>query len=583
MSENWSSVNPKVNIEAEFLEIINDFSDPLEIVREAISNSIDSGASEIRITFRVDDDVLIIEFEDDGNGMSSDDLEAFWGLGFSTAREVKNQNPEKRLEIIGEKGHGTKIFLRSTRVHVITYHSSGIYESVCDEPLKNLISGRVHEPKTRRIESDSSSRKGTKITISGYNRNQRSKFSQVTVKDYILWFTKVGSIELMFDIDRLKNFRVYLKCLDHHKDHEIVNFGHVFPDENSDIDAIFNEHGENAADLYVKYFKKEGSLHDYPEIQYQIFISVEGDEAKRKYNKLIRQRLKKGGEGQYRVSDRYGIWLCKDYIPVTRVNEWVRGFGTGSNSVTLLHGFVNCQALKLTANRGTVANTNPDILYALEMAVADMLEEIDLFIMKKDIYTLKELQEEVVTSRKEEADWHARTKRFPNRNSARIASKDGSNIFQILEPSNEAELFALYMLVYAIYGKEMFDFSPVDYNTHRGIDMIVSNSDTNIILEGQYSYLELKHTLGLEINHGFKNLRYIMCWDFAKAITNNAIVNSTVDNANSEWRLEVVLPEDQNSKITRYFLVSRVKRHKIEIIRLKELLDSGFGIKFDRK
>lgn len=58
------------------------------------------------------------------------------------------------------------------------------------------------------------------------------------------------------------------------------------------------------------------------------------------------------------MADRYGIYLCKDFVPVQRVNDWITGFGTGSNSYVMLHGFINCQKLKLTANRGSVANTN---------------------------------------------------------------------------------------------------------------------------------------------------------------------------------------------------------------------------------
>lgn len=37
---------------------------------------------------------------------------------------------------------------------------------------------------------------------------------------------------------------------------------------------------------------------------------------------------------------------------------WITGFGTESNSYVMLHEFINCQKLKLTANRGSVANTN---------------------------------------------------------------------------------------------------------------------------------------------------------------------------------------------------------------------------------
>lgn len=44
-------INPKVDTTQEFIEIANDFSNPLDIVREAISNSFDAGAKLIEIYF----------------------------------------------------------------------------------------------------------------------------------------------------------------------------------------------------------------------------------------------------------------------------------------------------------------------------------------------------------------------------------------------------------------------------------------------------------------------------------------------------------------------------------------------------
>src|SRR5436190_131298 len=109
-SPQWQEVHPQVNSEAEFLEIASDFGNPLEIVREAISNSIDATATEIRIAFNVEEldgaATLVIEIEDNGTGMTLDVLSRnFWGLGYSNSREDKVK--------IGEKGHGTKIYLRS--------------------------------------------------------------------------------------------------------------------------------------------------------------------------------------------------------------------------------------------------------------------------------------------------------------------------------------------------------------------------------------------------------------------------------------------------------------------------------------
>ena len=86
MTENWYDIKPEVNEFSEFLEIASDFGDPLEVIREAISNSFDAGATFIKIGFAVPVingyTKLVIELEDDGCGMSRDVLEKnFWALG----------------------------------------------------------------------------------------------------------------------------------------------------------------------------------------------------------------------------------------------------------------------------------------------------------------------------------------------------------------------------------------------------------------------------------------------------------------------------------------------------------------------
>ncbi|SFD95042.1 hypothetical protein SAMN05428981_102467 [Bacillus sp. OV194] len=50
---NEFTIRPKVDETQEFIEIANDFSNPLELVREAISNSFDAKANKIWISFEV--------------------------------------------------------------------------------------------------------------------------------------------------------------------------------------------------------------------------------------------------------------------------------------------------------------------------------------------------------------------------------------------------------------------------------------------------------------------------------------------------------------------------------------------------
>jgi hypothetical protein len=44
----YAAVAPAVNVSAEFFEIVHDFGDALELVREAISNSLDAEVKELK-------------------------------------------------------------------------------------------------------------------------------------------------------------------------------------------------------------------------------------------------------------------------------------------------------------------------------------------------------------------------------------------------------------------------------------------------------------------------------------------------------------------------------------------------------
>jgi hypothetical protein len=559
----WTQVEPRVSSAAEFLEIVNDFGNPLEIVREAISNSIDARATWIKISADVREldgnKRLVITFLDDGEGMSREVLsQDFWGLGFSKSRE--------RRDAVGEKGHGTKIFLRSESVAVRTQAKTGSLASECERPFAALYSGHLHSPRVAEI-PDFMEHTGTEITITGYNDNERSMFVQDIVTDYILWFTKVGSVERIFGQNTFASFKTHLKCLDR-DDLEEIPFGHRFPDENSDIERLFEREGTRAAGLYVKrYVWKGRRLEGHPEITYDVVISVEGDDAKRAYNPMIRER-RDAKLGTYRVADRYGLWLCKHYIPVMHVNDWVTGFGSGSNAFVLLHAFVNCQEFHLTANRGDIANRDPRMMNEMRAAVKALLDQVDNELASNDLYTLRGWQEEEKTLKQETADFDRRTKNLRNRKTARLGS------IQLLEPENESELFGLFITIYSLQ-PGLFEFEPLDYDTRRGIDIIARNKSNNLITEGEFWYVELKYALKSAFNHAFKHLRWIMCWDFDKNVG-----EGTTFQGIEETDIRSLVTSKDDDGLPLYFLDSKTQPHKIQVIRLREFLKDRLHVEF---
>lgn len=558
----WESIIPRVNESAEFLEIASDFGNPMEVFREALHNAYDWGATTFIIKISVESiggqDKLVIELSDNGVGMSKDTIvNNFWNLGNSKSRDNK--------KAIGEKGHGTKIYLRSDRVLVKTNDGNCSYESECEGAFFNLNEGKVHAPKVR--ESEEVYPRGTFVRIEGYNGNQRAQLKQSILKDYLYWYTVLGTVENQFPGRQLRDFKVYLQALDQEEPEELTS-GHLFAKENRNINELFDKYGEEAADYYVKkYIYADQTLETMPEIKFDVVIYFEGDEAKRTYNPMIKMR-KSTSNGTYKVSDRYGLWLCKDFVPIQRINEWITTFGTGSNSFGLLHGFINCQKLKLTANRGTIANTNAQIIFELRNAVQGIIEEINIDLYKHDVMTLRKWKEEAKTARFEAAAFNKRKELITQKKYFII---DGRTF---LAPRNEAELYGIFISLYTLYPDD-FDFEPLDYDESAGIDLLARNKSQNKISDCEFWYVELKYQLGTaEFNHSFSNIRYIVCWELASKMKDGSILRTSVED---ETRTLHIVP-GTNDGMNTYYLDSDNSLIKIKVICLKDYVTKKLDI-----
>lgn len=265
---------PKVDETQEFIEIANDFSNPLDIVREGISNAFDAKANKVEIIFSVlnefGEKILNIEIIDNGVGMNEDGLQSFFDLGNSTRRNDESA--------IGEKGHGTKVYLNSSEIKVMTTRNGKSLTAIVKEPYKSLFNRQI--PEVNVFEEDGRGMSdGTHIKIKGYNKNRRDMFTHEILKDYILWFTKFGSFEKEIAKLDLQNCELKLKGLN--KEHsEIIKYGHIFPEENSNVEKLFERHIVRAREYYCKKIVRKGQLKNFPEIKYDAIFCVEGNKVK---------------------------------------------------------------------------------------------------------------------------------------------------------------------------------------------------------------------------------------------------------------------------------------------------------------
>lgn len=547
---------PKVDETQEFIEIANDFSNPLDLVREAISNAYDANATEIKIAFDVvknyGESVLKITLKDNGSGMSQQHLQNFFDLGNSTRRDDEYS--------IGEKGHGTKVYFNSRKIEVRTSVDNNIgFLAVVDEPYRKLYDRQIPEVIVNHVKGIP---KGTEITIYGYNNNRRDQFTHDILKDYINWFTKHGSIDSHFNKND-KPLELYLKGLGCN-DLEKIEKGHVFPDDSEDISKLLDRYMVKAPDFFSKKIIKTGFLKNFPEVRYDAIFSLEGKHAKYSYNNMLRRPGYSAPEGAYTIQERYGLWLCKDYIPIQRKNEWITFKGS---EYTKFHAFINCQDLRLTANRGSIDNTPSEILQDLK----DEVRKIYDSIVKSDEWTSMEWLEYEAqayqTTEKEKKNFDWRIKKIHRAN---IAEYKGVTL---VEPERESGVFSIFLILSQME-EGLFPFHIIDYDTHEGIDVIVKGDAQTPIVSAKLYYVEFKKTLSKQFNHSFENIHSIVCWD--TEIKHDDILK----DINDEERKMRIIACDSEGDYTHYFLDNPKKAHKIEVYCLKSYLKEKLEISF---
>jgi prepilin-type processing-associated H-X9-DG protein len=549
---------PEVNAAQEFIEIANDFANPLDLVREAISNSFDAKATDIRLAFEVQEiageSTFVVRISDNGHGMDRAQLKSFFDLGNSTRRGDPHT--------IGEKGHGTKVFFNCSRLQVDTQRGGQRLVAILDGPFKRLHAREVPDVSVSTSASETTA-SATVVEIFGYNNNRRERFTHQRLKDHIQWFTKFGSVGKVIAVEDYPDVKLHLKGLDADV-FETMDFGHPFPPESKSASDLFDTYTVQAPDYYSRRLVRTGSLPNHPEVRYNAVFSVEGKRVKYDANPLLRRPGYTAPSGSYTVQERYGLWLCKDFIPVQRKNEWIT---TKGSEFTRLHAFFNCQALKLTANRGSIENTPAEIMRDVEEVVRKLYDEI---VGGDDWVALDFLEQEADSYNTVEKEKKSFALRVQRSNKANIARLDGH---VLVEPNRESGVHALVVQL-MILRPGLFPFQILDYDTHEGIDVIVKAADKTPIVSSKLYYVEFKFFLANAFNHSFENLHSVVCWD--TGLKHNDIVK---DINREERKLSIVAP-DNVGDYTRYYLENPRKAHRIEVFVLKSYLEQKLALAF---
>lgn len=500
-----TGIRPRVNEAREFLEIAKDFKDPKEIIREALSNSWDAGASKATLRFDLVQvpgtyrKKIVVSISDDGEGMSStkrgeantSEIEDFFNLGDS----------HKPYGSIGTKGHGTTIYYKSSGISVDTWkNGKHIHAESEVPPWQTLRKGIVP---TYKYDEDIADGRGTKIVVDGFEGKQSEfKFDSLeTLIQYVLWYTVVGSFGQYFGSP--KKMDVELKPANSPILTPIpIQFGFRLPDENLDL--------ANGSSNYCKVFGPQtiecGQTREEALVTINVIGAILGEENRGSIPHTY---------------ENMGLWLCKDFIRVERNNRIMEEVFKGQYWYRNMLIFANCQQFDLTANRNNVRSDQEEYYLAIT-GIKKFIEEIKSNADSISYFKTK-TEEDILKRAKAQQDKETRRKEaLKNELGKRLNDYKGRpdlNVPNIVsapvkEPRSEAETALLLQAM--ISSKDPgIDFRIGEYKTYIGTDLIVECVSKGI---SSLAWVEIVVTLEklFAWSHPPEGIHKVICWDLGK-------------------------------------------------------------------
>ena len=460
-------------------------------MREALSNSWDANADVVNLNFSLLPDSsgrkkLMVEIEDDGDGIEESKIDDFFSLGES----------HKTLGSIGTKGHGTKIYYKSSGIKFESLNKAGqlIVASTESPPYETLKKGLV-PTYGYDIRQSANTPSYMKIVIDGFDARPKDFSDPKELNNYILWHTIVGSIGSYFGVTKKMNVNFQLPDMPLMS----VPFGFKLPKENPSLN------GTSTKDFCKIFGPKtfEDVTQNGKSVKVEIIGAVMGEIAR---SKIIAN------------ANQMGIWVCKDYIKILQKNEYIQSVFSGRFYESSMLIFANCQQLVLTANRNDMLEETEEF----EIAASKMKDFLKTIQQDPDYKAFQTARTQEEQSKKEEAKQKEETER---KEYTRKKMKERMNLYRnraptgysygpVKEPLQEAEV-ALLLQSMIDFKHPGIDFKIGEYNTNYGPDLVVESENKGTHKE---YFAEIVMTLEGLFNwpHPHEGYEKIICWKMGR-------------------------------------------------------------------
>lgn len=350
---------PDVDLPSELRETASDYEQPLELLREALSNSFDADAQSVSIEmalgsneFRAD-----LTITDDGCGMDRQDLASFFDLANSRKRDTETA--------IGYKGHGTKLYYRSDRIAVTTTdaETGETRRAVMEDPWDKLQEGDLPTYSIYRVQAPEHEGTTIKLTDTRFTGLSVPRLTYARLEHYLRWQTIAGSVANRFGEENPMAVHVELDDeIDDGQPLALQEHYFPFPDEHREPGS-----DPNPAEPMCRHYKPYTLPVEYTdetgtdrETTVEVCGFIAGEEARQT-----------GTPTWHHETTDFGVWLATDSILVEQITDDCQ-IDIPQTSMMII---ANCDDLDLTANRSSIRDRDSPL-------VTSVIEAVDRHLMK---------------------------------------------------------------------------------------------------------------------------------------------------------------------------------------------------------
>ncbi|MGL4875801.1 MAG: phospholipase D-like domain-containing protein [Clostridium sp.] len=372
----------------------------IEVIREIIHNAVDAEAKGIKISCDYDKDLgLIIKFAYKGKPFLDEKeiLDALMKIGKSSKEGVER-------EYIGGMGIGLKGILDCKNLKVVSINKNIKTIVEIKNPLKQIKKVEKGEQKgvyyisnNKKIDDESNE---IEINVVGLNHQKLVDFSSTRLKQYIEFFTVVGSDKYISDIE------VKLTGLKFYSEKEEGFFKNIVPDKkeytiksgciDQKINVIKNI---QSYDNEYQIFSSKGEGFDGYEAEYAVvkkLCEIEGADNKirhidflvltsinKEIKKIINPNVYEKGLGRELESKFFGFYMAKSHILVPELISFTT-LKEGGNASVQYFGVFNYDELVLKSDRnGQGGDLDSEKVAQNVQKIAEILSKIKVLRNKE--------------------------------------------------------------------------------------------------------------------------------------------------------------------------------------------------------